>query len=136
MNDSEQSARVPEEHRERQRQAQARRDDIDAALVAVGLDPAHLAAMRPYFDRHHALTQIPTQRPKRTILLDLLAQQFTPGQLYSESRVNLILGRFNPDWAALRRYLVDDGFLDRREGYYWRSGGTFDMPASREVATG
>jgi hypothetical protein len=27
-------------------------------------------------------------------------------------------------YAALRRYLVDDGFLARDGGVYWRAGGT------------
>ena len=30
-------------------------------------------------------------------------------------------------YAALRRYLVDEGFLERRDGFYWRVGGTFDI---------
>ena len=31
------------------------------------------------------------------------------------------------DYSALpRRYLVDEEFLERREGFYWRTGGTFD----------
>jgi hypothetical protein len=30
---------------------------------------------------------------------------------------------FHPDFAALRRYLVDEGFLTREDGVYWRSGG-------------
>ena len=38
--------------------------------------------------------------------------------------VNLILGQRHADTAALRRYLVDDGFLDRADGQYWRAGGT------------
>ncbi|MDQ3951738.1 MAG: DUF2087 domain-containing protein [Actinomycetota bacterium] len=27
--------------------------------------------------------------------------------------------------AALRRYLVDEGFMAREGGEYWRTGGTF-----------
>lgn len=37
------------------------------------------------------------------------------------------LGRFNRDWSSLRRYLVDEGLLDRRDGMYWQIGGTFDV---------
>jgi hypothetical protein len=29
--------------------------------------------------------------------------------------------------AALRRYLVDEGFLDRDHGRYWRTGGRVDV---------
>lgn len=118
---------TPAEHDERRRVAAARRAQIETALVKLGLDAEHLGTMRPFFDEHGVLTQIPMHRAKRLVLLDLLSQRFVPGQLYSEGRVNLILGQFNSDWAALRRYLVDEDFLDRRDGFYWRTGGTFDI---------
>jgi hypothetical protein len=35
-----------------------------------------------------------------------------------------LLRSFHDDVAALRRYLVDSGFLSREDGVYWRSGGT------------
>ncbi|MGH9192666.1 MAG: DUF2087 domain-containing protein [Acidimicrobiales bacterium] len=38
-------------------------------------------------------------------------------------QVNAILRRFHEDVASLRRFLVDEGFLDRASGEYWRSGG-------------
>jgi hypothetical protein len=70
------------------------------------------------------ITQIPSAAGKRRVLLDWLAQEFEPGRRYSEQMVNLMLGRRHPDTAALRRYLVDDGLLDRAEGQYWRAGGS------------
>ena len=70
------------------------------------------------------ITQIPVSAAKRRVLLDWLAQQFEPGRHYSEQMVNLTLGRFHADTAALRRYMVDEGILDRDAGQYWRSGGT------------
>jgi hypothetical protein len=70
------------------------------------------------------IVQIPTVAGKRRVLLDWLAQQFEPGRRYSEQMVNLILGRYHADTAALRRYMVDEGILDREAGQYWRSGGT------------
>jgi hypothetical protein len=70
------------------------------------------------------LQSIPTTRSKRLVILDLLAQEFEPGRHYSEPMVNLMLGRWYPDTAALRRYLVDEGFLDRAQGQYWRAGGS------------
>ncbi|MEP7201045.1 MAG: DUF2087 domain-containing protein [Ilumatobacteraceae bacterium] len=70
------------------------------------------------------LQSIPVAAAKRTVILDWLAQEFEPGTTYSEQMLNLILGKRHADTAALRRYLVDQGFLDRAEGRYWRSGGT------------
>jgi hypothetical protein len=72
------------------------------------------------------LQSIPAPAGKRAVILDWLAQDFEPGKTYSEKMVNLILGKRHADTAALRRYLVDDGFLDRAHGQYWRSGGTVE----------
>ncbi|HEY3830709.1 MAG TPA: DUF2087 domain-containing protein [Acidimicrobiia bacterium] len=79
------------------------------------------------FLRDGRLTHIPAQHSKRVVVLEHLAQQFEPGRRYSEKMVNLVLGRFHADTAALRRYLVDYGFLDRDHGEYWRSGGHVDL---------
>jgi hypothetical protein len=86
--------------------------------------PADEARVLRAFVRDGRLTSIPTSWGKRRIVLEWLAQRFEPGRRYSEAMVNLIIGKRHPDAAALRRYLVDDGFLDREAGEYWRSGGS------------
>jgi hypothetical protein len=78
------------------------------------------------FLRGGKLTHIPAAHGKRLVVLDFLAQQFEPGRNYPESDVNTVLGEFHDDVASLRRYLVDDGFLERRDSFYWRVGGSFD----------
>jgi len=70
------------------------------------------------------LTSIPAQRSKRVVVLDFLSQQFEPGKAYPERDVNFMLGKYHRDYAALRRYLVDEGFMMREGGVYWRTGGT------------
>ena len=82
--------------------------------------------LRHYLDDGR-LTHIPATRSKRLVVLDFLAGQFEPGRVYPEEQVNYVLGRFHPDYAALRRYLVEEELLDRREGFYWRTGGTFEL---------
>lgn len=72
------------------------------------------------------LVHMPTKRNKRLDLLDHLAQQFEPGRRYSEREVNALLVQVSQDYVTLRRYLVDERFLDRADGEYWRSGGTVD----------
>ena len=74
-----------------------------------------------------SLRTIPTKLSKLEVVLDHLAQEFEPGQTYPETKVNEILQRFHPDYAALRRYLVENGFMTREDSVYWRSGGTFDV---------
>lgn len=83
--------------------------------------------LRAFFDEDGTLHTIPSKRAKLLVVLDRLAQQFEPGQRYEEAEVNLLLKRVHPDHAALRRYLVENGFLDRDAGVYWRSGGTVDV---------
>lgn len=85
------------------------------------------------------LTSIPSARGKRLVILERLAQEFEPGVRYEETEVNFALQMFHPDHAALRRYLVDEGFLTRADGVYWRTGGRYqpsdsDEDAAREVA--
>ena len=49
------------------------------------------------------------------------------GRSYQEPEVNEVLERYHDDYAALRRYLVDEGFLSREGGVYWRTGGTVEV---------
>jgi hypothetical protein len=118
--------------------------DLDGALHVVGAAfqrAAREALSRPPSDEHSdlpddvrrvmsafvsdgRLSSIPTTHSKRLVVLDWLAQDFEPGRRYSEAMVNLIIGRRHADTAALRRHLVDEGFLTREAGEYWRSGGS------------
>jgi hypothetical protein len=69
------------------------------------------------------LVHMPTKRSKRLILLEELSHRFEPGVHYTEKQVNASLASVSSDTATLRRYLVDEGLLDRADGEYWRSGG-------------
>jgi len=80
--------------------------------------------LRTFF-RGGRLVSIPTQQSKKLVVLDRLAQEFEVGRRYPEREVNAVLRQFHDDVAALRRYLVDEEFLDREAGEYWRSGGTY-----------
>ena len=83
-------------------------------------------ALLPYF-RDGQLLAIPRRRSPRLAVLDLLAKEFEPGERYSEKNVNSVLSRYYPDFCTLRRYLVDEEFMDREGGMYWRVGGTVEV---------
>jgi hypothetical protein len=80
-----------------------------------------------FLDDDGRLHTIPSKHAKLLVVLDHLAQSFEPGARYEEAEVNLVLRRFHDDYAALRRYLVENGFLTREAGIYWRSGGSYDV---------
>jgi hypothetical protein len=72
------------------------------------------------------IATMPARQAKRLLLLDAVAQAFEPGVRYSEAAVSGFLATIHDDFAALRRYLVDEDFLSRDHGEYWRSAGTVD----------
>ena len=64
---------------------------------------------------------LPEKRIKWLVILRWVATQFQPDTHYSEKQVNAILSDVNPDFATLRRYLVDYGYMQRElsGSHYW-----------------
>jgi hypothetical protein len=116
--------------------AAARRPASEPAGDDAALGDGPEAEVLRRFVRGGRLLSIPVARAKRLLVLDHLAGLFEPGRRYLESEVNETLRTYHPDYATLRRYLVDEGFLDRADETeasgsrsvkrYWRSGGTID----------
>jgi hypothetical protein len=98
----------------------------EAGLALGAASDDEEAVLRAFF-RNGRLTEIPVKASKRRIVLERIALEFEPGMRYAEREVNAIVGRFFNDHAAIRRSLVDEGFLDREAGVYWRAGGRVDV---------
>lgn len=96
-----------------------------AEHIGYGMTAAEQEVLARFF-RGDRLVGLPAQRSKRLVVLQLLALEFEPGEHYPEADVNARLAAFHDDVAALRRALVDEGFLDRADGRYWRAGGRVD----------
>jgi hypothetical protein len=91
--------------------------DLDAAAIR-GWSKSDLRVLRAYLDRGR-LTTLPAQHSKRLVVLRFLAATaFEPGVSYPEREVNMRLALRHPDVAALRRYLVDEGLVQREQGIY------------------
>jgi hypothetical protein len=75
-----------------------------------------------FVDTSRRLKEIPVTRRNVLAVLRWLAEDFQPGRRYAEAEVNVILGRRHPDFAALRRLLVDEELMQRSRGVYWRTG--------------
>lgn len=89
-------------------------------------DPEEAAVLRTFLPEG-VLVQIPAAQGKRRIVLDHVSRLFEVGIRYPEREVNAMLRAFHPDYAALRRYLVDEGFLGRDGRSYWRTGGHVEV---------
>jgi hypothetical protein len=107
-----------------------------------GATDAKEAAVLRVFMPGGRLVAFPASLAKRRIVLDQVAKLFEPGIRYPEREVNAMLRAVcappdaaragdayapAPDHVTLRRYLVDEGFLAREAGVYWRSGGTYEL---------
>lgn len=74
-----------------------------------------------FVDVSGRLISIPAQRKKRLGVLRWLVEDFQPGRPYPEAEVNRIISRRHPDFATLRRHLVDEELMQRRRSVYWRT---------------
>ena len=93
------------------------------------------AVLRGFVRPDGTLSAIPTRLRKRLVVLNEMAQAFAIGETYDETQVNATLRGWHDDVAALRRYLVEEGFLERRDGRYWRAGGTVDHELESQAET-
>ncbi len=74
------------------------------------------------------LVQIPQAAAKRRLVMEKIALSFEPGRRYPERDVNFAIQLIHPDYAAIRRYMIEEGFMDRADGAYWRTGGRYETP--------
>lgn len=99
----------------------------ERAAADAAENPQGVSEIVARFMKQGRLVSIPSKGAKRAAVLDHLAQDLEPGRRYSEKQVNAVLAEYHDDVASLRRYLVDDGYLERDRGKYWRAGGTWDI---------
>lgn len=73
------------------------------------------------FFKQGRLVELPRSPVRRRAVLMQVAQLFEEGRAYSEAQVSAILFAIHDDHAALRRYMVDFGILERdRRGMQYR----------------
>ena len=75
-----------------------------------------------FVDADDRIVSIPAQLKKRLAILRWLVEDFQPGRRYTEAEVNEIISRRHPDFATLRRHLVDEELMQRQHSIYWRTG--------------
>lgn len=75
--------------------------------------------LRPFFEGY-SLRQIPEGNKRFLMLLEWLVTLFDHGVQYSEQQVNDIIAQYNPDYATLRRGMIDANLMAREKGVYWR----------------
>ena len=72
------------------------------------------------FFKYGRLTQIPTQRKKREIVLAEILKQFDFDREYDEKEVNEIILRYHEDFCTIRREIIAFGMMTRDHEIYKR----------------
>lgn len=86
---------------------------------AVNEEEKYKKEVLSHFFKYGRLSQIPTQRKKREIVLREIAKSFEPGRRYGEKEVNEIIERFHEDYCTIRREMIACGIMDRDREEYW-----------------
>ena len=78
---------------------------------------------RRFFNEDGSLKTMPSKYSFKFYVLKEISREFKKGQLYNESEVNAILAPIYDDYIAIRRYLVDYGFIKRtKDGSSYKRG--------------
>ena len=76
-----------------------------------------------YFSSQNPLVlkSFPARQKKKIIVLGVIAKQFTKNRQYNHKEVDAILSNIFEDYATIRRYLIEYGFMERTQngGSYW-----------------
>lgn len=98
------------------------------AILQTASDEAGLQARRDEeyrqrvlntFLEYGKLKAIPAQRKKERIILEEISKSFSPGRVYTEREVNLIIADYHDDFCTLRRDMVSERLLERDRNGYW-----------------
>lgn len=98
------------QERSQEADAQAEREEIYRKKVIAS------------FFEYGKLKSIPAQRKKELICLQEIAKSFEPGRIYTEKEINLIIADFNDDFCTIRRDMISELILERKDANYWLSG--------------
>lgn len=77
--------------------------------------------IKNYIDESGALKTFPAKEKKKIIVLSEIVKHFSKEKKYSEKEINRILQRVYEDYAAIRRALIEYGFIERTNdcSSYW-----------------
>jgi len=96
-------------------------DEADEAWIDALDWPAEDKKVLRDYTVNGRLTQMPTKEKKWIVVLRWLSTKFEHGMRYTEKQVNAILSPIHEDYATMRRFLVEYGFMRRERGGgdYW-----------------
>ena len=81
-----------------------------------------MSQIEQFFRPDGTLITIPVKSAKKIAVLHRIAEDLAPNVRYPEKELNAIIAKFHDDTAAIRRYMIEYGILERDvESVYWLS---------------
>ncbi len=93
---------------------------IKKDAVAVDAEEKYKKEVISHFFKYGRLTQIPTQRKKREIVLAEILKQFELDREYDEKEVNEVILQYHEDFCTIRREMIAFGMMSRHHETYKR----------------
>lgn len=73
-----------------------------------------------FFAPDGTLISIPVKSAKKIAVLNKIAGSLSVDSKYTEKELNAEIAKFHSDTAAIRRYMIEYGILERdRDSVYW-----------------
>ena len=88
--------------------------------VVIDTEEKYKKEVISHFFKYGRLTQIPTQRKKREIVLFEILKQFEVDCEYNEKEVNEIIVRYHDDFCTIRREMIAFSMMTRHHETYKR----------------
>ncbi len=95
------------------------RENLPSLAEDVDVEAYERKVINDFTRSDGSLKSFPSQRKKMIVLLGYMVQSFEMDKRYPEKEVNEIMKKYHPDYASLRRELIDIGYLQRAAGEYW-----------------
>lgn len=95
-------------------------EESDEAALQAQREADYRRRVIDTFFQYGRLTAIPTQRKKERIVLEVIAEAFAFDRVYTEREVNILIADFHDDFCTIRRDMIAERLLARKDGHYWR----------------
>ena len=106
-------------------------DTLPAVTEHVNMDAYDQKVIRNYTNPDGTVKALPSQQKKLIAILRYVSRDLEPERKYSEKEISQILEKYYPDYAFLRRSLIEFNIMERENGggAYWlaKSGEGFGI---------
>ncbi len=96
-------------------------ETLPAITAQVNMDAYDQKVIRNYTNADGTVKALPSQQKKLIAILRYVSRRLEPGKRYSEKEISQVLEKYHPDYAFLRRSLIEYKMMERENGggAYW-----------------